>query len=77
MNIHPSNYRRWLHHCAVTNQRAVTVAKAFVDEVVGSNLCGVPSKLLTDQGRNFEADLIRQVFTALRNDVPYHPQTDG
>ena len=49
----------------VTNQRAVTVAKAFVDEVVGSNLCGVPSKLLTDQGRNFEADLIRQVFNLL------------
>jgi transposase-like protein len=45
------------------NQRAETVAKAFVNEVVTRH--GVPSKLLTDKGRNFEADLMKQVFSLL------------
>jgi transposase-like protein len=61
------------------NQRAETVAKAFVNEVVTRH--GVPSKLLTDQGRNFEADLMKQVFGLLGvrklRTSPYHPQTDG
>jgi hypothetical protein len=47
----------------IPNQRAETVAKAFVDEVVTRH--GVPSKLLTDQGRNLEADLMKQVFSLL------------
>ena len=50
----------WVEAIPMTNQRAETVAKAFVDEVVTRH--GVPSKLLTDQGRNFEADLMRQVL---------------
>ena len=73
------HFTKWVEAVPMTNQRAKTVAKAFVDEVVTRH--GVPSKLLTDQGRNFEADLMRQVFNLL--DVkklrtsPYHPQTDG
>ena len=55
------------------------VAKAFVDEVISKH--GVPNKLLTDQGRNFEADIMRQVFRLLEvkkwRTSPYHPQTDG
>ena len=73
------HFTKWVEAVPMTNQRAKTVAKAFVDEVVTRH--GVPSKLLTDQGRNFEANLMRQVFNLL--DVkklrtsPYHPQTDG
>ena len=73
------HFTKWVEAVPMTNQRAETVAKACVDEVVTRH--GVPSKLLTDQGRNFEADLMRQVFNLL--DVrklrtsPYHPQTDG
>jgi transposase InsO family protein len=63
----------------LANQRADTVAKAFVDEVVTRH--GVPRKILTDQGRNFEAELMRQVFHLLGVEKlrtsPYHPQTDG
>ncbi|CAB4039911.1 Retrovirus-related Pol poly from transposon [Paramuricea clavata] len=55
------------------------IAKAFVNEVVTRH--GVPSKLLTDQGWNFEADLMKQVFSLLGvqklRTSPYHPQTDG
>ena len=57
------HFTKWVEAVPMTNQRAETVAKAFVDEVVTRH--GVPSKLLTDQRRNFEADLMRQVF-----DVP-------
>ena len=72
------HFTKWVEAVPMTNQRAETVAKAFVDEVVTRH--GVPGKLLTVQGRNFEADLIRQVFNL--HDVkklrtsPYHPQTD-
>ncbi len=55
------------------------VAKAFVDEVVTRH--GVPRKILTDQGRNFEAELMRQVFHLLGVEKlrtsPCHPQTVG
>ena len=54
------HFTKWVEAIPMTNQRAETVAKAFVDEVVTRH--GVPSKLLTDQGRNFEADLMRQVL---------------
>lgn len=49
------HFTKWVEADPMANQRARTVAKAFVDEVI--NRHGVPSKLLTDQGRNFEADL--------------------
>ena len=74
-----NHFTKWVEAVPMTNQRAETVAKTFVDEVVTRH--GVPSKLLTDQERNFEADLMRQVFNLL--DVkklqtsPYYPQTDG
>ena len=60
-------------------QRSETVVKAFVDEVV--TRYGVTSKLVTEQGRNIEADLTRYVLNLL--DVKklrtssYNPQTDG
>jgi transposase InsO family protein len=73
------HFTKWVEAVPMPNQRAETVAKAFVNEVVTRH--GVPSKLLTDQGRNFEADLMKQVFGLLGvrklRTSPYHPQTDG
>ena len=40
------HFTKWVEAVPMTNQRAETVAKAFVDEVVTRH--GVPSKLLTD-----------------------------
>jgi hypothetical protein len=57
------HFTKWVEAVPMLNQRAETVAKAFVNEVVTRH--GVPSKLLTDQGRNFEADLMKQVFSLL------------
>ena len=73
------HFTKWVEAVSMANQRTRTVAKAFVDEVISRH--GVPSKLLTDQGRNFEADLMREVFRLLGVEKlrtsPYHPQTDG
>ncbi|CAB3978561.1 Retrovirus-related Pol poly from transposon [Paramuricea clavata] len=70
--------RKWVEAVPLPNQRAETVARAFVDEVIARH--GVPTKLITDQGRNFEADLVK-VFEILGvkklRTSPYHPQTDG
>jgi hypothetical protein len=46
------HFTKWGEAVPMPNQRAETVAKAFVNEVVTRH--GVPSILLTDQGRNFE-----------------------
>ena len=54
------HFTKWVEAVPMPNQRAETVAKVFVNEVVTRH--GVPSKLLTDQGRNFEADLMKQVY---------------
>ena len=73
------HFTKWVEAVPMLNQRAETVAKAFVNEVVTRH--GVPSKLLNDQGRNFEADLMKQVLSLLGvrklRTSPYHPQTDG
>jgi hypothetical protein len=72
------HFTKWVVAVPLANQRADTVAKAFVDEVVTRHC--VPRKILTDQGRNFEAELMRQVFYLLGVEKlrtsPYHPQTD-
>lgn len=70
---------KWVEAVPMANQRADTTARAFVDEVVTRH--GIPEKLLTDQGRNFEADLMKEVLqllgvSKLRTST-YHPQTDG
>ena len=73
------HFTKWVEAVPMANQCAGTTAKAFVDEVVTRH--GVPEKLLTDQGRNFEADLMKKVFQLLGvkklRTSPYHPQTDG
>ena len=63
----------------LASQRANTIAKAFVVKVVTQHR--VPRKILTGQGRNFEAELMLQVSHLLGVEKlqtsPYHPQTDG
>ena len=73
------NFTKWVEAIPMPNQRADTVARAFVEEVLA--LHGVPNKIQTDQGPNFESDLMRNVLQLfgvqkLRTS-PYHPQTDG
>ena len=42
---------------------------------------GIPNEILTDQGSNFQSQLLRELYRLLHVDAirtsPYHPQTDG
>ena len=42
---------------------------------------GIPSEILTDQGSNFQSQLLKELYRLLHIDTlrttPYHPQTDG
>lgn len=64
---------------ALPDQKAETVARAFVETVVLRH--GVPRQLLTDQGSNFVSRLMKDVYDLLgidkRQTTPYHPACNG
>ncbi|KAL5464015.1 hypothetical protein EMCRGX_G032972, partial [Ephydatia muelleri] len=72
-------FTRWVEAYAIPNQEAVTVANKLVDEF----FCrfSVPEQLHSDQGRQFEANVMQEVCRLLQIDktrtTPYHPQSDG
>ncbi|KAK3712549.1 hypothetical protein QZH41_002384 [Actinostola sp. cb2023] len=61
------------------NQEAVIVATKVVEEFVSR--FGVPRQLHSDQGRNFESAVFREMCSLLGIDkirtTPLHPQSDG
>ncbi len=73
------HFTKWVEAVPMANQCADTVARAFVDHVITRH--GIPDRILTDQGRNFESDLMKKVMQLLGvkkvRTSPYHPQTDG
>ena len=72
-------FTRWVEVYAIQNQEALTVAKMLVDEM----FCRFsPSEQLhSDQGRQFEADLLKEVCTLLQihktRTTAYHPHCNG
>ena len=64
---------------AIPNQEAITVAKVLVEEF----FCrfGVPLEIHSDQGRNFESSVFREVCklqqVSKTRTTPLHPQSDG
>ena len=70
---------KWVEAFAMPDQRAETIVKLFVVNVVCRH--GVPEQLLSDRGANFLSDLIQGVCDVLGvkkvNTSGYHPQTDG
>ena len=65
------------HVCA--NQKAPLVAKVLVENFFQHY--GLPDKIISDQGTNFESDLIKELCGILGvkkiRTTPYHPQTNG
>ena len=61
------------------NQEASTVAKLFVDEFISR--FGVPLEVHTDQGRNFESSLFKQMCDLFRihktRTTSFRPQANG
>ena len=71
-------YTKYAEAIALPNQEAVTVAKALEDVFTRH---GMPSVLLTDQGKNFESKVVASLCEMFgiekRRTTGYHPQTDG
>ena len=61
------------------DMEAQTVACILVNEFICR--LGVPDTIHTDQGRNFESKLIKELCQMLgikkTRTTPYHPQSDG
>ena len=70
---------KWPEVFAAPDQTAFTIAKLFVEEIVCRH--GVPAQLLSDRGKAFLSQLMREVCEVLGvkklNTTAYHPQTDG
>ena len=72
-------FTRWPEVIAMPDQRAVTVARALLHHVVCRH--GVPLEIHTDQGRNFESSVFKELLKLLGvkkiRTTPLHPQSDG
>ncbi|KAL5500794.1 hypothetical protein EMCRGX_G012399 [Ephydatia muelleri] len=72
------HFTRWAEVYAIKNQEATTVSKKLVDEM----FCrfSPPEQLHSDQGRQFESELLAEVCSLLKvrksHTTPYHPQVD-
>lgn len=72
-------FSKWTEAFPLPNQEAETVAKLLVEQWV----CrfGAPRTIHTDQGRNFESNLFKEVCRLLNihktRTTPYHPESDG
>ena len=72
-------FTKWKEAFATKDVKAVTIARCLVNEVI----CrfGVPNSLHTDQGKNFESALVKEICEMLgikkTRTTPYHPQSDG
>ena len=72
-------FTKWTEAYPIPNQEAITIARKLVDEFV----CrfGAPETLHTDQGRNFESNLFKELCRLLgivkTRTSAYHPEGDG
>uniref|UniRef100_A0A1B0D850 RNA-directed DNA polymerase n=1 Tax=Phlebotomus papatasi TaxID=29031 RepID=A0A1B0D850_PHLPP len=72
-------FTKWPELLAIPDQSTVTVADALVDQVI--TRFGVPCEIHSDQGRNFESEVMAEVFKILGTEhtrtTPLRPQSDG
>ena len=71
---------RFVMTIPMTDQKAYTIAEHLVGKIYTK--FGPPERVLTDQGTNFQSDLIKKRVNQLFQIEPirttsYHPQTDG
>lgn len=72
------HFTRYAQAFPTRNQKALTVAKVLVEKYFVHY--GLPSRIHSDQGRDFESRLIRELLMILgvrkSRTTPYHPQGD-
>ena len=72
-------FTKWVEAFPIPDQEAKTVARVLFNEFI----CrfGTPEYIHTDQGRNFESSLFKELCTLLNvkktRTTAYHPQSDG
>ncbi|CAC5374833.1 unnamed protein product [Mytilus coruscus] len=73
------HFTRWMEAYPLPNQQAEHVAEKLVHEFIGR--FGIPLEIHTDQGRNFESDLFKEICTLLEikktRSTPYRPSSNG
>ncbi|GFX07157.1 retrovirus-related Pol polyprotein from transposon opus [Trichonephila clavipes] len=69
----------WMEAIPIPEITAEIVGRAFYEKWIGR--FGVPAKLVTDQGRQFEAELFRSIAAIcgakVAHTTSYHPQCNG
>lgn len=72
-------FSKWVEAYAVPNQEASTIAEMLVKECFSR--FGVPLEIHSDQGRNFESNVFKEVCQLMgvhkTRTTPLHPQSDG
>ena len=72
-------FTKWPEAFALKDHKAETVATKLVDEVICRH--GVPLVIHTDQGRDFESNLLKHICELLEIEktrtTTYHPELDG
>ena len=72
-------FTKWPETYALPNQEALTVSNVLASEFVPRH--GVPLELHTDQGRNFDSTVIRELCQLLgihkTRTTPFNPKSDG
>ena len=72
-------FTKWTECFPMPNMEAVTVARILVNEVFSR--FGIPGKIHSDQGRQFESNLFQEMCRILQIEktrtTAYHPQSDG
>ena len=72
-------FTKWTEAFPLPNQEAKIVAEKLVNEVISR--FGAPERIHTDQGRNFKAELFKEMCNLFSIEktttMPYHPQSDG
>ena len=72
-------FTKWIECYAIPNQTAQTIATVMVDNFISR--FGCPNMIHTDQGRNFDGNLFREVCELLEitktRTTPFHPSSNG
>ena len=72
-------YTKWTEAYAIKNHTALTVAENLVQRFISR--FGVPHEFHSDQGREFESNLIKELCKLLHirktRTVPFNPKSDG
>ena len=70
---------KWVEIMPIKSKNAKDVAECVFHEILMRH--GSPEQLITDQGKEFENELFRELSTLLRirrgTTAPYHPRADG